>query len=65
MLKKAVILTFIIGLLFVTFGCKNYQKVLKGTNNELKYETAVDLYENGDFNKALQFFDLLRVGHYD
>jgi len=61
MLKRAVILTFIIGLLFVTFGCKNYQKVLKGTNNELKYETAVDLYENGDFNKALQFFDLLRA----
>lgn len=61
MLKKAIILTFIIGLLFVTFGCKNYQKILKGTNNELKYETAIDLYEHGDFNKALQFFDLLRA----
>lgn len=61
MLKRAVILTFIVGLLFVTFGCKNYSKILKGTNNELKYETAVDLYDQGDFNKALQFFDLLRA----
>lgn len=61
MFRRAVLHTFIIGLLFVTFGCNNYQKLLKGTNNELKYETAIDLYDNGDFNKALQFFDLLRA----
>ncbi len=61
MIRKGVLFTFILGLLFVTFGCKNYQKLLKGSNNELKYETAVDLYEAGDFNKALQFFDILRA----
>jgi len=61
MLKRTVIFAFILGLLFVTTSCKNYQKLLKGTNNDLKYETAVDLYEKGDFNKALQFFDILRA----
>lgn len=61
MIKRTVLFSFILGLLFVTFSCNNYQKLLKGTNNELKYETAIDLYEKGDFNKALQFFDLLRA----
>ena len=27
----------------------------------MKYETGMDLYEKGDFNKALQFFDILRA----
>jgi outer membrane protein assembly factor BamD len=34
---------------------------LKSGNNTLKYETGVDLYEAGDYNKALQFFDVLRA----
>ncbi len=45
----------------VSLSCKNYQKTLKSGNNELKYETGIDLYEKGDFNKALQFFDILRA----
>lgn len=61
MFKRASVFAFIIGLLFVTSSCKNYSKLLKGTNNDLKYETAIDLYEKGDFNKALQFFDILRA----
>jgi len=61
MFKRASVLVFFIGLLFVTSSCKNYTKLLKGTNNDLKYETAIDLYETGDFNKALQFFDILRA----
>lgn len=27
----------------------------------MKYEMGMDLYEKGDFNKALQFFDILRA----
>lgn len=27
----------------------------------MKYETGMDLYEKGNFNKALQFFDILRA----
>jgi outer membrane protein assembly factor BamD len=51
------------GLLALTFSCNGYQKTLKSGNNELKYETAMDLYEIGNFNKALQFFDILRSIH--
>jgi len=51
----------VIGLLVVSFSCKNYQKLLKSADNDTKFETGMDLYEKGDFNKALQFFDLLRA----
>lgn len=61
MFSRAVYIAFLAGLLLFTFGCKSYNKTLKSANNELKYETGVDLYEAGDFNKALQFFDLLRA----
>lgn len=61
MLRKAVNILLISGLLVVNFACKGYQKTLKSNNNELKYETAMDLYEKGDFNRALQFFDILRA----
>jgi outer membrane protein assembly factor BamD len=33
--------------------------VLKGTDNELKYEMAIDLYEKGDYYRAIQLFDQL------
>ncbi len=61
MFKRALFLLLIAGLLAVNFGCKSYSKTLKSANNELKYETGVDLYEKGDFNKAIQFFDILRA----
>jgi outer membrane protein assembly factor BamD len=61
MFKKIVFISLLVGLLIFSFGCKNYQKVLKSGNNDLKYETGVDLYEKGDYNKALQFFDILRA----
>lgn len=49
------------GIAIVSIGCNSYSKVLKTGSNEMKFETGVDLYEKGDFNKALQFFDLLRA----
>ena len=61
MFKKLQLSALIIGLLAVSFGCTNYQKILKTADNDSKYETGMDLYEKGDFNKALQFFDLLRA----
>jgi outer membrane protein assembly factor BamD len=61
MFQKTIFITLLIGLLAFSFGCGKYQKVLKSGNNELKYETGVDLYEKGDYNKALQFFDILRA----
>ena len=63
MFQKAIIISLFAGLLVVSVSCNNYKKVLKSGNNELKYETAIDLYEKGDFNKAIQFFDLLRPAY--
>jgi outer membrane protein assembly factor BamD len=61
MFKKTTFITLIVGLLVFSFGCSKYQKALKSGNNDLKYETGVDLYEKGDYTKALQFFDILRA----
>ena len=61
MLKKTRFIILVIGILIFSFGCKGYNKLLKSANNDLKYETGIDLYEKGDFNKALQFFDVLRA----
>jgi len=61
MLKNHRLIILAIGILIVISACNGPQKVLKSGNNELKYETGMDLYEKGDYNKALQFFDLLRA----
>lgn len=61
MFRKADKIILIAGIVLVSLSCQSYQKTLKSSNNELKYDTGVDLYEKGDFNKALQFFDLLRA----
>jgi len=41
-------------------GCKSYSKILKSPDNTLKYNTGIDLYQSGNFKKALEFFDLVR-----
>lgn len=40
-------------------GCSKYQKALKGSDNEKKYELAMAYYEKGDYLRALQLFDQL------
>lgn len=61
MFRSALFPLLLVGLLIVSFGCQNYQKIIKTADNDTKYETGMDLYEKGDFNKALLFFDLLRA----
>ncbi len=63
MFRKTLFFTLVAGLLIFSSACKNYTKIIKSGNNELKYETGMDLYEKGDFSKALQFFDILRAVH--
>lgn len=60
MLKKAYFILLITGYLVVNTGCHDYSKILKSPDNTLKYQTGTDLYENGNFKRALQFFDILR-----
>lgn len=54
---------FRITLLLVGFGfllsCSEYQKVLKSNDYNLKYETAVKLYEEEEYYKAQTLFDEL------
>lgn len=40
-------------------ACSEYQKVLKSTDLELKYEKAMEYYEDGKYNKAYPLFDEL------
>lgn len=45
--------------LFFSLSCSNHSRVLKSGDNELKYEVAVDLYEKGDYYRAIQIFEQL------
>lgn len=43
----------------VMASCSNHQKILKSTDNEAKYEKAMEYYEKGDYYRALQVFEQL------
>ncbi len=48
----------------MAFGsCNSYNKLLKSTDNELKYQTALSMYESKDYNRALQLFDVLQAAY--
>lgn len=53
----------IIGFLFCLIcctSCSEFGRILKSTDNEMKYEVAMDYYDRKDYNHALQLFDLLQ-----
>ena len=54
-----VILALLSGILM--YSCSEYRKVLKGTNINQKYATAVALYEKDDFHRAMTLFDELLI----
>ncbi|HMM10717.1 MAG TPA: outer membrane protein assembly factor BamD [Bacteroidales bacterium] len=58
-MKKYFFLAFISASILLG-SCSKYQKLLKSTDNDLKYETAMDLFEKKDYNRALELFDLLQ-----
>ena len=43
----------------VLLSCSKHQKLLKSTDNEKKYEAAMQYYDKGDYYRALQLFDQL------
>ncbi len=55
MIRKWVLL-FLLPLIALS-GCSDYQKLLKSNDYEKKYEKAVELYNEGDYYRALQLFD--------
>jgi len=55
--KPAIILLIFIAIVFSS--CSKHQKLLKSTDNDMKYEKAVEYYEKGDYYRALQVFEQL------
>lgn len=55
-----IILFFVVSFLS---SCSDYNKILKGSDYELKYKTAVELYEQGDCYRSLPLFDELMTYH--
>ncbi|HSG67356.1 MAG TPA: outer membrane protein assembly factor BamD [Bacteroidales bacterium] len=45
----------------VSVSCSKYTRIMKGNDNDLKYETAIDLYEKGDYPRAIQLFEFLQA----
>ncbi|MEA3503682.1 MAG: outer membrane protein assembly factor BamD [Bacteroidota bacterium] len=50
-------LAFILFVAFILGGCSDYQKLLKSSDQELKYTKAIGYYNEGDYYRALQLFD--------
>ena len=58
-LKIRYITILLSAILFLSTSCNKYQKILKKGDLDQKYETALKLYEKGDYITALQFLDEL------
>lgn len=52
---------FLILVTLVSTSCSKYQKLIKSTDNELKYSKAIEYYDKGDYYKAQQLFDQILV----
>lgn len=50
-----------ISLIVLLGSCSEHQKLLKTTDLNLKYEKAIEYYENGDYIKALPLFEELII----
>lgn len=55
MFKKIIVLAFLTGLLATS--CSKYQRLLKSTDYEEKYQSAFVYYNQGDNYRAIQLFD--------
>ena len=59
-MKNRFLILAVLGLVAFS-SCNNFNHLVKSTDNEMKYEVAVDYFERGDYNHALQLFDLLQA----
>jgi len=55
--NRVVIAAVITGIVMIIGGCGEYEKLLKGNDFKLKYETAIIKYEAGEYVKAATLFD--------
>jgi outer membrane protein assembly factor BamD len=61
MKNRILILTALCAL--VLASCNDFNRLVKSTDNEMKYEVAMDYYDRGDYSHALQLFDLLQAAY--
>lgn len=47
--------------ILIVVSCSEYRKVVKSTDIQLKYQTAIKLYEKEDYHRAMQLFDELMI----
>ena len=59
-MKNRLLILAVLGLVAFT-SCNDFNRLVKSTDNEMKYEVAMDYFDRGDYNRALQLFDLLQV----
>ncbi len=59
-MKKRLLILAVLGLV-VLASCNDFNRMVKSTDNEMKYEVAMDYFDRGDYNHALQLFDLLQA----
>ena len=57
-MKKRIIIATCFALVVLS-SCNEFNRMLKSTDNDAKYEVAMDYYDRKDYNHALQLFDLL------
>ena len=43
-------------MMLVMASCSKYQKLLKSTDNELKFQKAIEYYEKGDYHRSIGLF---------
>ena len=64
MFKKSIYFFYIAVFLMVT-GCSKHHKLLKSSDNDLKYESAIVYFNKKDYYRALQLFDQLSAIYRD
>lgn len=60
MIRKPVIIIVLI-LSIVIMSCSPFQKLLKSSDNELKYTKALEYYEKGNYSAAQQLFEQIQA----
>lgn len=60
-MNRKSLLPLLFGLFIILTSCSKYQKLLKSTDNEQKYEMAFAYFEDKDYYRAIQLFDQLQA----
>ena len=63
MLKNKFLILVGVICLMAFVSCSKHSQILKSTDNEYKYNSAMYYYGQKDYNRALQLFDVLQSAY--